>query len=291
MSAIIQSLPAKPTEALMALSIYRFLTVKQFVKLGIGASEASVRKNILPKLHRCRKPLAKKRKLGRTLPDVHYLTEHGAKYLADLYKLPVEEFPYPKGQVQFGEMFARHRFAQVDFHIGYRQWADSRPDVEILFTDMDFDIIGSRRQGTFISKTEIRVPHSNVPIKPDGMFGIENNGTPLIYALEVHRTTETKRVIAQIKRYIEVLESGAAASKYGLETSPLICSIHMKANVLNGVKTALLKTPSFDPFKGAFLFNTFDNITNNLTQGWVFADDNSANPFGSKAHSKMTTRK
>jgi len=63
MSAIIQSLSAKPTEALMALSIYRFLTVKQFVKLGIGASEASVRKNILPKLHRSRKPLAKKRKL------------------------------------------------------------------------------------------------------------------------------------------------------------------------------------------------------------------------------------
>jgi len=279
MSVIIQSLPPKPTEALVALSIYKFLTVKQFVKLGIGASEASVRKNILPKLHRSRKPLAKKKKLGLQLPHVHYLTEHGAKYLAELYKLSVEEIPYPKGQVQFSETLAEHRFAQVNFHIGFRHWAESYSDIEILFADMDFDVTGSKRKGTFISKTELRVPHSNVPIKPDGMFGIERNGLPLIYALEVHRTTQTKRVITQIKRYMEVLETGAAASKYGLETSPLICSVHMKGNVLKGVKTALCNTSSFAAFKGAFLFNTFENVANDLTQGWTFADDTPANPF------------
>jgi len=279
MSNIIQSLPPKPTEALIALSTYRFLTVKQFVKLGIGASEASVRKNILPKLNRSRKPLAKKRKLGQFLPEVHYLTDHGAKYLAELYRLPIEDFPYPKGQVQFSDTLAHHRFAQVDFHIGFRKWADNHPETEILFADMDFDVTGSRRQGTFISKTELRVPHSNTPIIPDGMFGIDQNGSPMIYALEVHRTTETKRVIAQIKRYMEVLETGAGASKYGLETSPLICSVHMKANVLKGVKSALVRTPRFETFKGAFLFNTFENVKNDLTKGWTFADEKPAYPF------------
>lgn len=279
MSVIIQSLSVKPTEALMALSIYRFLTVKQFVKLGIGASEASVRKNILPKLHRSRKPLAKKRKLGRTLPDVHYLTEHGVKYLAQVYKLPVEAFPYPKGQVQFGEMFARHRFAQIDFHIGFRQWADSLDDVEILFTDMDFDIIGSRRQGTFTKKTEIRLPNDATPIVPDGIFGVNINGEPRIYILEVHRKTETKAVSEQLKRYIDVLETGAVAEKYGLEVSPLICSVHMKDNVLRGVKVSLLKTQDFELFKGAFLFNSVDDLTSELAKGWSLADDQLVLPF------------
>jgi len=279
MNTIIQSLPPKPTEALMALSIYRFLTVKQFVRLGIGASEASVRKNILPKLHRSRKPLAKKRRLGQFLPEVHYLTEHGAKYLAEAYKQPLEAFPYPKGQVQFGEIFARHRFAQVDFHIGFRQWADSRPDVEILFTDMDFDIIGSRRQGTFTKKTEIIFPNSTTPIVPDGIFGVEINGVPRIYILEVHRTTETKTVTNQLTRYMEVLENGAVASKYELQTSPLICSVHMKANVLNGVKLSLIRTRDFEVFKRAFLFNIFDGVSNSLSGGWTFADDRPVNPF------------
>lgn len=279
MSNIIQSLPPKPTEALIALSTYRFLTVKQFVKLGIGASEASVRKNILPKLNRSRKPLAKKRKLGQFLPEVHYLTDHGAKYLAELYRLPIEDFPYPKGQVQFSDTLAHHRFAQVDFHIGFRKWADNHPETEILFADMDFDVTGSRRQGTFISKTELRVPNSKIPIIPDGMFGVEYKNSPFIFALEVHRTTETKRVISQIKRYMEVLETGSAASKYTIQTSPLICSVHMKANVLRGVKFALMKTASFESFKGAFLFNTFENVSANISEGWTFADGKPADPF------------
>ena len=279
MVKFIQSLPPKPLEALHALSIYRFLTVSQFVKLGIGASEASVRKNILPKLHRSRAPLAKKSRLGQFLPEVHYLTEHGAKYLSEAYKLPIDQFPYPKGQVQFGEIFARHRFAQVDFHIGFRQWADSRDDVEILFTDMDFDIIGSRRQGTFTKKTEIKLPHSPIPVVPDGIFGVEIDGEPRIYILEVHRTTETKQVATQLKRYIEVLETGAVASKYEIETSPLICSVHMKENVLKGSKSILIQADEFTVFMAAFLFNTVEEINLGISGRWVFADQGLANPF------------
>ena len=98
--------------------------------------------------------------------------------------------------------------------------------------------------------------------------------------MEIHRTTETKRVIAQIKRYMEVLETGVAAAKYDVATSPLICSVHMKDNVLRGVKSALLKTPSFESFKGAFLFNTCDNVSSELSQGCTFADDKLALPFG-----------
>lgn len=279
MSKVVQSLSAKPLEALHALSIYRFLTVSQFVKLGIGASDASVRKNILPKLHRSRKPLAKKRKLGNFLPEMHYLTEHGAKHLAEVYKQPIENFPYPKGQVQFGAMFAKHRIAQVDFHIGFRQWANSRPDVEILFTDMDFDIIGSRRQGNFTPKTEIILPNDSTPIVPDGIFGVEINGESRIYVLEVHRTTETKAVTKQLKRYIEVLEIGAVATKYGIETSPLICSVHMKDNVKKGVLLTMRRMQEVQAVKGAFLFNTFDLIKLDFSRGWTFADSRLASPF------------
>ena len=150
--------------------------------------------------------------------------------------------------MQFSPTLAPHRFAQIDFHIGCRQWVENHSNAELLFTHMDFDVEGSKRHGTFTSRTELRVPNSNVPIVPDGMFGVELNGSPIIYALEIHRTTETKRVIAQIKRYMEVLETGVAAAKYDVATSPLICSVHMKDNVLRGVKSALQKTPSFESF-------------------------------------------
>ena len=113
------------------------------------------------------------------LPEVHYLTQYGAQYLADHYRLPIEEFPYPKGQVQFSPTLAPHRFAQIDFHIGCRQWVENHSNAELLFTHMDFDVEGSKRHGTFTSRTELRVPNSNVPIVPDGMFGVELNGSPI----------------------------------------------------------------------------------------------------------------
>ena len=105
------------------------------------------------------------------------------------------------------------------------------------------------------------------------------NGAPRIYILEVHRKTETKVVTEQLRRYMEVLETGAVAEKYDLEVSPFICSVHMKDNVLRGVKSALCNTPSFEPFKGAFLFNAYDNVANDIANGWTFAIYMKAQPF------------
>jgi hypothetical protein len=114
-------------DALEALATYRFLTVKQFVRLGISSSEASLRNNTLAdlKTRRYRSPLTGKTApaiisadLGRwqKLPFVHHLTEVGADLLADLWKVDPGEVPYPVGGAQFGKQFF-HRIAQVDFHI------------------------------------------------------------------------------------------------------------------------------------------------------------------------------
>ena len=141
MSKIIKTLPNEPRQALEALAMFRFVTTQQFVRLGIGASDTVVRDYVLNRLEKRVRPLAKSKKLGRWLPKIHYMTQYGALELAEMYKLPIEEISYPKGQVQFSEMFARHRFAQIDFHIGLRQWAHTRNDTEVTFVEMDLKIL------------------------------------------------------------------------------------------------------------------------------------------------------
>jgi len=134
MSEIIKVLPPEPRKALVALSMFRFLTPAQLVRLGITASEPVARNYVFARLEKRARPLCKSKKIGRFLPHVHYLTKHGAEELAKVYRTSVDDFPYPIGAVQFGEIFARHRFAQVDFHIGVRQWAHRRGDTSILFS-------------------------------------------------------------------------------------------------------------------------------------------------------------
>lgn len=279
MSVIIKALPPEPRRALVALAWFRFLTAQQFVRLGVAASDTVMRDYVFARLEKRARPLAKSKKIGSWLPKVHYLTKHGAEELADLYRLPIEEFPYPKGQVQFGELFARHRFAQVDFHIGLVQWLQHYESSQLKFAHMDFDIAGSRRGGDFKKASEIILPDSDRPVIADGIFGIETPNDLRLYVLEIHRTTQTKAVGIQIKRYMDVLESGAVSFKYGVQSAPTICSVHMKDNVLRGVKAELMNTPDFAIFKEAFVFNTAEQLAVDFSEGWTFADDTPANPF------------
>jgi hypothetical protein len=281
MSEIVSVLAPQPRRALEALAMFRFLTVKQLVQLGISEarSEDVIRKHALGPLKRHRRPLAKRKKLSRWQPEVHYMTRFGAEALAELYRLPLEHFRFPKGEVQFSEHLAFHRFAQIDFHIGIRLWAQSRTDAELLFADMDFDTEGARRHGTFIEKTRITLPGGGFAIA-DGIFGVEFNGDPALYALEVHRTTETKAVSRQIKIYMDVLEHAAIAEKYGcLNTPTLICSVHTKDNVLRGVKAHLMRTPDFPAFLDHFAFNTTDQLALDFSEGWHLANGEPINPF------------
>ena len=279
MSEIIQVLPPEPRKALVALAMFRFLTPAQFVRLGVAASEPVVRDYVLSHLEKRKRPLAKSKKIGTFLPHVHYLTQHGAEELARNYRVPVEEFPYPIGAVQFGEIFARHRFAQVDFHIGVRQWAHRRGDASILFADMDFDVTGSRRHGDLEERSRIKFKGGDDFIIADGIFGVQIGDASLVYVLEVHRATETTRVARQIAKYIEVIRNREIMFKYRVNVSPLICSVHTKERVLKGTKAHLLNQPGFEAFKPAFLFNTSEQLDRDFTQGWHFADEQPAYPF------------
>jgi len=279
MSDIIKVLPPEPRKALVALSVFRFLTPKQLVKMEIAASEPVIRNYVLSTLEKRARPLAKSKKIGKFLPHVHYLTKHGAEELAKLYKRPIEEIPYPKGQVQFGEIFAKHRFAQIDFHIGVREWAHRRGDTEILFADLDFDVIGSRRHGTFEEKSRINLQGGDDFVIADGIFGVERQGQAAVYILEVHRATETTRVARQIARYMDVIKGREIMYKYRVEVSPLVCSVHTKERVLKGTKAHLLNQPEFEAFRGAFIFNTAEQLEKDFSQGWHFADDKPAYPF------------
>ena len=280
MSEIISVLPEEPRKALVALATFRFLTPKQFVDLGVAASETVMRDYVLARLERRARPLSKSYKIGSFLPKVHYLTKHGAEELEKLYRLDPGTIPYPKGQVQFSALFAEHRFAQVNFHIGVRRWAHTLPDADFLFADMDFETNGSVRHGNRVRKSEIFIPEYDNPIVPDGIFKVAFRDKPVIYVMEIHRTTQTKAVGTQLKKYMDVLATNAVNFKYGVSNVPTyICSVHTLDNVLRGAKEYLQADPDYEHFKHLFLFNTAAQLKDDFSAGWHEADGTERYPF------------
>ena len=255
---------------LQALAVYRFLTVDQMLRLGISRNARSLRDKSLFALryHNC----IHSENIGSFLPDVHHLTPHGCQLLSELEDAEVGPAPSNKRQ-PFSALFARHRFAQVDFQIGLHQWAAARGDAEVLLELQDF----VRRPK---AATELKVPTLSKAIVPDGTFVVgANSGTVAIYLMEVHRTTQSKAVAAQLTQYFEVIKTQAVKQRYGYQANPVICSIHHDPAVLTSVKRRLSAQPGFEPFRHNIVFRSMDTLTKDFTGGWHFADDKPAQPF------------
>jgi len=264
-------------KVLQALSTYRFLTVDQMLRLGISKNARSLRDKTLFALrhHKC----IHSEKIGSFLPDVHHLTKHGRDILSQIEGVDIDEAPSSKKQ-PFSALFARHRFAQVDFHISLRQWCEKRGDAEPLLELQDFlrpTIAGKSRCKSI---TELDVPGLINTIIPDGIFAVGlTTGQTAVYLVEIHRSTQSKAVTEQLNRYFEVIKSGVIQQKYGYAVNPIICSVHHQGAVLASVKARLNAHPGFAPFKHNFVFHALDDLNVNFTGGWHFADGSAANPF------------
>lgn len=264
-------------KVLQALSIYRFLTVDQMLRLGISKNAKSLRDKTLFALrhHKC----IHSEKIGSFLPDMHHLTKRGRDILCLVENIEVEPVPSNKRQ-PFSALFAPHRFAQVDFHIGLQQWAAQRGDAEVLLELQDFVRDANTGKGRTKPATELAVPGLINTIIPDGIFAAGLvTGQVAVYLVEIHRSTQSKAVTEQLNRYFEVIKSGIIKQKYGYAANPIICSVHHQASVLASVKTRLNAHPEFAPFRHNFVFHDLASLPANFSGGWHFADDTPANPF------------
>ena len=262
---------------MQALHLYRFLTVEQMLQLGISKNAKSLRDKTLFALRHHK--YIHSEKIGSFLPDVHHLTNRGRSILQEIERIESEPVPSNKKQ-PFSALFARHRFAQVDFQIGLRQWTEQRGDTEVLLELQDFIRHGNAGQGRGKSATELVVSSLINTVIPDGVFAVGlNTGQTAVYLVEIHRSTQSKAVTEQLNRYCEVLKSGVVQQQFGYAGHPIICSVHHQASVLASVKTRLNAHPEFAPFKHNFVFRALDDLNTNFSGGWHFADNTPANPF------------
>ena len=261
---------------LQALSLYRYLTVEQMLRLGISKNAKSLRDKSLFALrhHGC----LQSEKIGSFLPDVHHLTKRGVEVLSAVEGIEFDSAPGQK-RAPFSALFAAHRFAQVDFHIGLRQWAEARGDAEVLLELQDFQHV-KQNGGPARSATELTVPRLVNTVIPDGLYAVGlDTGQTAVYVVEIHRATQSKAVTEQLARYCEAITSGAIGQAHGYTANPVICSVHHQPAVLVSVKRRLLAHAGFANFQRNFVFHALNTLTSDFTGGWHFADDQPANPF------------
>ena len=296
-------------EVLKALSFFHFLTNNHLVELGVAKSAHSLNvkaiRELVPKRddngnvrtgngrHRA-KYLCNNLRFGG-LSDgsgqkivktayLHYLTERGRNYLYWAFEDeidPDEEIWIPKPNDTLSNDYF-HRSNYIYAHIYLRRWAQQFGAEIDLFTHYyQADPHRQMFRGRPPSVNQvIWNPEKQSAATPDGLCGVTYKGKSRLFIVEMHRHTDTKRVIDQLYRN---MRAGAAIRakfpEYPTTNDPFVLSIYTKPEIMRAVQKRVLGNPTFEPVLKGLLFATLDGLKGNFSTAWQYADNSPAPLF------------
>lgn len=261
-----------PTQSniLLALAKYKFLTVSQFLELGISTQKTNLSSSLKP-LKLSRKPLVKydqfgvHPKLGR-LEDVYYLHKNAVKLLVEQLHIDEEDIKIPKGRgVQFSQDYF-HRKSTIECQISLEK-ATQASELEIDFFDRYFDKTGSSRRGGLNVKTKLLLDDDNFIIA-DAIFLLKGSGINNLYCLEMYNGKDTKRTLKQLLKHLKALELGSPSTKYNHKKGNRVLSVFEFPSMMTSVIERLNENPLFLNFNDYFLFKSLDDVKEDFFSEW-----------------------
>lgn len=280
-----RNLTPAAVKVLEALATYQYLTPSLVVMIKIlthrgAAVRRTAREQLFPQL------VGRRLVDWRTFPfpnslkskdNLYCLNARGARFLGELWGVDPKEIRYPSN-IQKLRQDIDHRVALVKFHIQFMHWLRDADGICDAF-DRYFGRVANpkpHRRGLVSATT---VFHQDGKIVPDAIVKFSANGVERLCAVEIHHNDRTGRIIQQLTGYLPALQERAISLRYGYEGMPFILSIFDEANVLELTKKRFLGSKALAPASKGFLFNTLEQVCDDITQGWHYANGKEARIF------------
>jgi hypothetical protein len=265
---------------LRSLAHYKFITISQLVKLGVG--ERSYLSTRLKQLREAGLVGASEyggvyaKGHGRA-ENINYLLPRGVKLLAENADgLDMDNIHYPKNIDGIFRNDYFHRISTVNTQIAFEIWA-KRLNYEVIFFSTYFHMLGSAKtakdDNPLRSVTRITFDDGTF-IEPDAIFLYETPVKKQLMALEIHNGKDVSRIVQQLKRIGKAVSKGLFTLRYkeafGVETNPrILCTIETES-MLGHVQKRMCSDSYFSPdwMKQAFLFNVAENVWKDFDSGW-----------------------
>ena len=247
---------------LEALARYKFLTISQMIQLDLAGEKKhkTYLNTLLKKMRERKRPTISCIKFAGThkfqqREYVYYLTKYGANDLILNTGINSSQINRPIGTSSMYERDYSHRKCYIDVKISLHQWADKN-EIDVILYDNYYDYLGSSHGGTLRAKTSIALGDTKEGrIIPDGIFILDNYGSPKLYAIEIHMGRDTLRAMRQIMNHKIALDTGAISTHYGLEVGNRVLYVFENKNimerVIQGVKDNRSISEAYYPY---FLF-------------------------------------
>lgn len=220
---------------------------------------------------------------GRRIGTLFALTERGAEALAEAIGQPSGSIYYPKGGISATSPFHfPHRAAFLELMAAFLRLeatserealpnGDERPSIEVLEMIPYFRQEGSRRLGEGKPLIAVELPEKDpagkpITLVPDAVLRLRIREKIRLMVLELHRETDPKKVIAQIRQHTEAMELGLFSQRYNHPTTNFLLSVHEHPEKLKQVIQRLRngEIENFERYSDGILFDTLESVLANL---------------------------
>jgi hypothetical protein len=183
-------------------------------------------------------------KSGRKLGTLYALKQEGAEVLAEVINMPPETVFYPRGGIHASSPFQfPHRAEFIELMAAFlgHEKASTQPDGTSLFEVLElvpyFRQEGSNRLGTGRAVTAVNVTgdalgaFKSTRLIPDAVMrfrvGTGDTAKVRLAVIELHRETDTRAVIEQLRKHAAAIDSGVFSRAYDHPTSNYLLSVHL----------------------------------------------------------------
>ena len=261
---------------LQQLAHYKFLTVSQFVMLGVGHT-SKVREGTRQLselgLTKHAEYATVTRKKGQA-DRIHFLTRKGVKILMEELGYREEQIRYPRSVNSIFKSDYFHRISTINTRISYEKWAREN-GFEQSFFDTYFDKVGSQRNqeetGALHSLTQIQF-HDGHYVQPDAIFSyVKPDIKQKLWMLEVWNGNNTKNVLDRLEELRTAIQEGIPSEKYGLQVPSRIINTFEYEGNMKAVLHGLSQKNEFSlgGIENYFYFGLAESIWQNFDDSFV----------------------
>ena len=274
---MIRALTETEFRILDGLRVYRYLTAKQMLRLGVTKNQARLYA-VLRGLTEGKRPCVGVMRHGvlpghGRLPHCHYLTRKGAALLAEALQTDPAEIPYPKSAAPIRTHYF-HRLHCIDVEISVRLWAAAN-GVTVDYYHAYFDVSGANRskgKAPRRSLTKIDLK-DGTGIIPDAVFQLSwPTGEVRLFVLEVYNQNRTKRMHDKLAEYRYALGEGAINRQFDYPHAPRILAVFENERFLDLTRTRMAESGAFGKdFASFFFLATLSQVEDDFQSGWATA--------------------
>ncbi|TXH56092.1 MAG: hypothetical protein E6Q89_05900 [Bacteroidia bacterium] len=201
--------------------------------------------------------IAQNGKAGMRLGTLYALTKKGANLLEDSELMDGDIYYYKEGIRANSPTQTIHRIQLIHITAMLLQM-EKREKLKVLQIIPYFQKQGAIVLGT--SRSSATVTTSQGDIIPDALVRVEIGGKVRTIAIELHRTTQTTRILEQLGKHTEAIENRLFSELFEDTSISFVCSIHEQVNTLRNTIERIQEIEDFERYNKGFHFTSLDDL-------------------------------